>query len=353
MEKSYSVHKVTVQTFRQALVSYLFSINREQDIPKIMSEFYDMDEYPGDRMPLDIVNKEFDLAVSFFQDEYIGLKVINYVDIRPLNLYRGLELVIAPFFKRNVEVPFIIICHLICRYSRLMTESLVIELTEIEGCLGLAFKPVLPAAICKHHIDSVVFAIHKIIKFFTQKNPVKLILSHRVSAHDLHLYRQYFSASAELTTEHTCLCYRPTLNVENNSHVDMSDEFKHFISNGFFINPLHHMFHEQFPQYSYAEQCQHILMTTMGVVHPTREQVAQVLNMSVSSLQRRLKEENVTFQEVLLNTRKKLAHKYLVEQKLSATYVASLLGYRSSSQFFTAFKSWFAMTPKSYKKMYS
>ena len=133
----------------------------------------------------------------------------------------------------------------------------------------------------------------------------------------------------------------------------MSDEFKHFISNGFFINPLHHMFHEQFPEYRYAEQCQHILMTTMGVVHPTREQVAQVLNMSVSSLQRRLKEENVTFQEVLLNTRKKLAHKYLVEQKLSATYVASLLGYRSSSQFFTAFKSWFAMTPKSYKKMYS
>ena len=50
---------------------------------------------------------------------------------------------------------------------------------------------------------------------------------------------------------------------------------------------------------------------------------------------------------------KRLAHKYLVEHELSGTYVASLLGYQSSSQFFTAFKSWFAMTPKCYKKMYS
>ncbi len=75
--------------------------------------------------------------------------------------------------------------------------------------------------------------------------------------------------------------------------------------------------------------------------------------MSVSSLQQRLGEGNATFQEILLNIRKKLAHKHLVDHQLSDTYVASLLGYRSSSQFLTAFKSWFAMTPKYYKKMYS
>ena len=38
-------------------------------------------------------------------------------------------------------------------------------------------------------------------------------------------------------------------------------------------------------------------------------------------LQRWLKEKSVTFQEILLDTRKELAHKYLVKQRVSAIYV--------------------------------
>lgn len=74
--------------------------------------------------------------------------------------------------------------------------------------------------------------------------------------------------------------------------------------------------------------------------------------MSVSSLQRRLRKEGINFQDILLNTRKLLAHKYLVEEELSATHVAFLLGYQSISQFFIAFKNWFSMIPRSYKELY-
>lgn len=45
-----------------------------------------------------------------------------------------------------------------------------------------------------------------------------------------------------------------------------------------------------------------------------------------------------------------MAHQYLIEQELSATDVAFLLGYQSSSQFFKAFKRWYAMTPIVYQK---
>lgn len=353
MEYPYTVDKTTVESFRQALATYLLSINRRQDTYKIMSGFYDMDQYPGDRMPLDIVNREFDLAASFFQDEYIGLKVINHIDIKNLNLYKGLKLVLTPFFEKGMEVPLSVICHLICRYSRLLTDSLVIEVSKIEGGLGLEFKPLLLTSICKHHIDTIIFTVHKIINFFTQKYPDKVFLSHRVTDYGLYMYRHYFSAPAELTTDSIYLRYWSKKSSEYSYFLEINDEFKSFSSSCFFIGPLHNIFHEQFPNYSYSEQCQHILITIIGMVRPTRKEVAQILNMSVSRLQRCLKEEDTTFQEVLLNTRKELAHKYLVDHDLSGTHVAFLLGYQSSSQFFTAFKDWFSITPKSYKKMHS
>ncbi len=112
------------------------------------------------------------------------------------------------------------------------------------------------------------------------------------------------------------------------------------------------MLDKDFTHTSYTQRCQHILITIIGLNEPTREQVAQVLNMSVSSLQRRLREEGTSFKALLLDVRKKLAHKYLIEQGLSATDTAFLLGYHSNSQFFGAFKSWFEMTPRAYKEHY-
>lgn len=264
MENTYTIHKLTVQAFRQALVSYLFSINREKDVPKITSNFCDIDLYPSERMPLDVFYQEFDLTISFFQDEFIGLKVANYIDIRHLSMYRGLEVFGAHFSKKNIKVPVVIICHLICRYSRLLTDSLVIRLLKKEGRLGLEFKPIFPESISKHHIDIIVFIIYKIIEFFTHKYPDKILLSHRVSTYDLGFYRKYFHAPAELTFKNTYLYYELKESLEDWHYLKNSSDFKQFLSNGFFINSLHHMFHEQFPEYSYAEECEHILVTIVN-----------------------------------------------------------------------------------------
>ena len=43
-------------------------------------------------------------------------------------------------------------------------------------------------------------------------------------------------------------------------------------------------------------------ITIMGLNELTREQVAQIMNMIVSSLQRRLHEEKKLFKEILLTT---------------------------------------------------
>ena len=92
-----------------------------------------------------------------------------------------------------------------------------------------------------------------------------------------------------------------TYRIDRADHIYYSSEHaKNTVGSTFFIHPLHHMLDKNFTDTSYIQRCQHILITIMGLHEPTREQVAQVLNMSVSSLQRRLREEGTSFKALLL-----------------------------------------------------
>jgi AraC-like DNA-binding protein len=67
--------------------------------------------------------------------------------------------------------------------------------------------------------------------------------------------------------------------------------------------------------------------------------------MSKRSLQRRLKDEGLTFQAILDDTRADLAMTYLRDQNLSAEEISYLLAYRDPNSFYRAFQDWTGMTP--------
>lgn len=80
------------------------------------------------------------------------------------------------------------------------------------------------------------------------------------------------------------------------------------------------------------------------------ELIAKELNISRRTLQRRLKERESNFQQLLQRIKSKLAKKYLEDQRLSITEVAFLLGYGDHSTFSAAFKSWNGMTPSQFRQ---
>jgi AraC-like DNA-binding protein len=82
---------------------------------------------------------------------------------------------------------------------------------------------------------------------------------------------------------------------------------------------------------------------------PRREVVAQALHLSQRTLQRRLQEEGSSFQQLLDDTRRELAQQYLAQPALSLLEVAYLLGFADPSNFFRAFRRWFALTPGEYR----
>ena len=348
-DNSFSVHKSTIISNRKALALYLIKQNRTAEVPVIMSQLIDLDIAAleggwGDRVPLDIVTKDINLAAEILQDDFLGLKIIELIELHYLPLFRGIKQCLAPLIRDNNPIPFDVLLRLVVRYFKVATEAVQVRLELLKDSIRIVFEASNPATISIHQMDGVMLGVQRILQAYNPLSPVRLGLSLRPSMSkneflvDAESYKDFFKILPEESTQNF---------LEYSIYqVNPSEQ------NQFCISPIQNILDKEFPDSSYSERCRHILTTTIGIAEPTREQVSLVLNMSVSTLQRRLKQEGNSFHGVLLETRKNLANEYLIKQNLSAKDVAFLLGYQSESQFFKAFKGWFEMTPMSYQKLH-
>lgn len=72
--------------------------------------------------------------------------------------------------------------------------------------------------------------------------------------------------------------------------------------------------------------------------------------MSPRTLQRRLSEHGVLFNDVLDTMRFGVAKSYLAEKDIAGTEVAYLLGFAEQSSFNRAFKRWCGQTPTEFRR---
>ena len=79
------------------------------------------------------------------------------------------------------------------------------------------------------------------------------------------------------------------------------------------------------------------------------DKVAADLGMSRATLYRRLKEEGVTFAELVDDLRLRLASDYLAARKVSINETAYLVGFSEASSFVRAFRRWTGKSPAEYR----
>lgn len=101
---------------------------------------------------------------------------------------------------------------------------------------------------------------------------------------------------------------------------------------------------------SWQDKVQQYLMKNayLGIV--SLEEMAANFNVSPRSLQRKLKDEQVTYQELADEVRKSLALHYLETGGYYIKEISYMLGYNELSAFSRAFKRWTGTTPAGYQK---
>ncbi|ASK29667.1 AraC family transcriptional regulator [Chryseobacterium sp. T16E-39] len=95
--------------------------------------------------------------------------------------------------------------------------------------------------------------------------------------------------------------------------------------------------------YNYIRANSYLKMVTL-------DDLAGNFNLSTRTLQRKLKNEEINFQQLADEARKNLAIMYLKNDSFQITEISGMLGYNEVSAFIRAFKRWTGLSPASYQK---
>jgi AraC-like DNA-binding protein len=92
-----------------------------------------------------------------------------------------------------------------------------------------------------------------------------------------------------------------------------------------------------------------VLTQRLSRGEPSQEDVAELLNMSARTLQRKLLDGGTTYKEILDDTRHALALAYLSAPRHSVSDVTYLLGFSAGSCFTRAFRRWTGQSPSDWR----
>lgn len=101
---------------------------------------------------------------------------------------------------------------------------------------------------------------------------------------------------------------------------------------------------------SVAQRVHAVLLEALPSGQASMDEVAGRLAMSRRTLQRRLREEETSFQEMLRQTREALARHYLTRTALATAEISFLLGFEEPNSFYRAFSGWTGSTPESVRR---
>jgi AraC-like DNA-binding protein len=92
------------------------------------------------------------------------------------------------------------------------------------------------------------------------------------------------------------------------------------------------------------------LIERLPAGHFSEAEIASAINFSQRSLQRKLREQGMTFTQLVENTRRELSLQYVRDPNYSFNEVAFLLGFTEPANFSRAFKRWYGRSPSQFRQ---
>ncbi len=274
------------------------------------------------------------LAVKVTGDPCFGLSVAAHV--RPTT-FHALGFAIMASSSLNDIIQRLL------RYYRIVSNSLNLELEDFGDTMAISFKPYDEGPRPPDEaLDAVIATAISFAKLVVSDDIKSLKIEFmRKKPENSERFEKFFKVPVIFSADSNRIflnktdIYKPmpAANVEIARHNDQ------------IVAEYLERFHKSHIVYQVHAK----LIDILPMGEPSLEKIAKALGMSKRNLNRSLKNESSTYKEMLNETRRYLAMKYLKQSDLSIIDVAFRLGYSDSSNFTRAFKRWFGVSPKGYR----
>ena len=261
----------------------------------------------------------------------------------PLEFVAQIDLMAVPVFRYILtsSVSTLDFIRLLSRYITISTAVFKFEPIIDEEFIHIRVEAIAPENTATRQYEGMLFAWFRLLKLAAGPQQIQINFKHGAKVPSLEIYQSLFGRIPKFNQENYSLSFsrkwvNRRIGLGNNQSVLDNISSLERIRTEAFALPFPH-------------RVTTLIEEALIFGEPTRQQVAELLGISVRTLQRHLEKDGYTYKSLLSSTRKNLCVHYLKDKKLSCSDLAFLLGYRDPSQFFKAFKNWFGKTPTQYR----
>ena len=293
---------------------------------------------PNARYPVAGTVRLWRLAVAATGDEAFGLTVARHVG--PTTFH-------ALGYSLTASETLLAAFERIARYFRIVTDAAEPVLALEDGRYRLSFHvPEGTQAPAEESFDAFAFLLVRLCRGLYRREyaPLAVTLC-RPAPRNLAVFERAFRAPLTFGADENVLwfdqaMFERRLEGANAELARQNDEVVLRYLASFDRQNLHARVHAA-------------LIELLPLGEPAMQKVAQALNMSERSLQRKLAEEGVSYKALLNDTRRELALSYLRDRRYSLTEITYLLGFADGRSFNRAFKRWTGQAPSEYRGLQS
>jgi AraC-like DNA-binding protein len=288
---------------------------------------------PNARYPAAALQKLWEFSAAQSGDPLFGFRVGNLV--RPGSFHAlGLGIVSSTSVLAAL--------HRVQRYSSIVSTNGRLVVLHQDGSVGLELRSdrmaVMPTIHC---VDALVVGLCRILVQCAGPSamPVRVVFVRPREA-PAEAYREILGCPVEFDGRNIAIWFdaaaaaRPVLS----GNAELAAE----------ADKLSARYMDALTPDSTVTRVRALLLKAMPSGEFGRDAVARSLNQSASTLQRRLRDEGATYQELLDATRHEVALEYLRHGRHSLVDIAFLLGFTDQSNFTRAFRRWTGKTPREY-----
>ncbi len=326
-----TLHRSTLATLTQAMFNYLNSLGL--DAPAIFKraglnseDIYDSNT----RFPIHATNRLLQIAEYETGEECIIYRVVDHFDLSMAHAI-GYAWVASRNLKEALE-RFV-------RYHRMLSDDVDIRLERAQGSWQLIGK-LIDTGQREANDGVLAFCVHMCRQSYGEDLVPLYVQLTRTIPVDPTPIENFYRCKVEFGCSENIILFNPS---------DISRKLKSANpSIAIAMDEVITSYLARWDSKDVGSQVKRIVARLLVHGEPSRQDVAEELNLTPRTLQRRLEMQESSVKKIVDETRHQLALDFLQQGHYSIKEVAYNLGFSDPSNFARAFKRWEGMSPKAY-----